>query len=174
MAAKATEKESVTGLDMASNRKEAEFDLVKNLLEAASFKTAEESISTVDIKRAGRFLFSVDIHPLSDADLRLADKRAAIMCDNPAGKKFPKIQKDYDNSVYKSWLIYLATTEEHQKQIWGNPAIMQKFNLMQPVESIDKLLTIGEKKNLMDIISDISGLGGDDDNEEMDDETFLG
>lgn len=173
MATKATEKESVTGLDQASNRKEAEFDLVKNLLEAAEFKTSEDSISTVDIKRAGKYLFSVHIHPISDADVRLADKRATIMGDNPAGKKFPKIQKDYDNAVYKSWLIYLATTEEDQKQIWGNPAIMQKFGLMQPYESIDKLLTLGEKKMLMDIISEISGLQ-DEDEEVMDEETFLG
>lgn len=173
MATKAPEKEPVTGLEMASNRKEAEFDLVKNLLLAADFKTSEDSISPVDIKRGGKYLFTVHIHPLSDADLRLADKRAAIMGDNPAGKKFPKIQKDYDNSVYKSWLIYLATTEEDQKQIWGNPAIMQRFSLAQPFESIDKLLTIGEKKYLMDIISEVSGLGGDEDEEEMDQETFL-
>lgn len=173
MATKATEKENVTGLDMATDRKNAEFDLVKNLLEAADFKTSEDSISPVDIKRGGKYLFTVHIHPLSDADLRMADKKAAIMGDNPAGKKFPKIQKDYDNSVYKSWLIYLATTEEDQKLIWGNPAIMQKFSLMQPYESIDKLLTIGEKKYLMDIISEISGLNDAEEEEEMDVETFL-
>ena len=172
MATKDTEKQSVTGLDQASDRREAEFDLVKNLLEAAEYKTSEDAISPVDIKRNGKLLFTVHVHPISDADTRFCRKKATTMADNPQGKKFPKIEKDFNNAEFKSWLIYTATTEEDQQKLWNNSQIMQKFGLMQPVESIDLLLTVGEKNRLIDIIFEISGLN-DDEDEEMDEETFL-
>ena len=64
MANPETEK-SITGLDQATNRKEAEYDLVKSLLEAAEFKTADENITEVEIKRGGKFYFAVRVHPIS-------------------------------------------------------------------------------------------------------------
>ena len=71
MANPETEK-SITGLDQATNRKEAEYDLVKSLLEAAEFKTADENITEVEIKRSGKFYFAVRVHPISDEDIRFA------------------------------------------------------------------------------------------------------
>ena len=161
MATKDIEKESVTGLDMATNRKEAEYDLVKALLESAEYKTAEESVSVVEIKRAGKFLFEVHVHPLSEADARQARKKATTFMPNPNGKKLPPIEKDFDSAKFNSWLIYLATTEDDQTKIWGNPAVMQKFALAQPVESVDVLLTLGEKRKLSDLVLEISGLDDD-------------
>lgn len=172
MATKDTEKNSVTGLDLANNRKEAEYDLVKALLESADFKTAEDSITEVDIKRAGKFLFSVHIHPISDPDARHARKKATIYMPNPNGKKLPPIEKDFNNSKFSSWLIYLATTEEDQQKIWNNAAIMQKYNLMEPWESIDVLLTLGEKRKLLDLVTEISGMDDDEDEETVDTEEY--
>ena len=168
---KETERENITGLDLAEDRKTAEYDLVTSLLSAAEFKTAEEAITDVDIKRAGRFLFTVRVHPLSDSDNRFARKKATIYMPNPNGKKLPPIEKDFDNSLFTSWLIYMATIEEDQQKIWGNSAVMQKYGLAQPVESIDRLLTLGEKRKLADLVLTISGMD-DEDEEEMDAETF--
>ena len=166
------EKKSVTGLDQAENRKEAEYDLVKSLLEASEFRTAEGSITEVEIKRAGKYLFSVHIHPIGDTDSRFARKKATTYMPNPNGKKLPPIEKDFDNTKFSSWTIYLATTDEDQQKIWGNPAIMKKYNLAQPYESVDVLLTLGEKRALVDAISEISGLDDDEDEEAIDEETF--
>lgn len=166
-----TEKKNITGLENAENRKEAEFDLTKSLLEAAEFKTSAESITEVEIKRAGKYLFTVHMHPISDPDARLARKKATTYMPNPQGKKLPPIEKDFDNSKFKSWLIYLATTEEDQQKVWGNPTVMQKFGLAQPYESIDVLLTLGEKSKLVDVVTDISGLD-DDEDENMSEEEF--
>ena len=170
----ATDKEnkSVTGLDLAPDYKEAEYDLVKALLEASAFKTDENSITEVTIARNGKFLFKVRIHPLSDADVREAQRKAGIYRPNPNNKKLGTVKVDTDSAKLGSWLIYLATVEEDQEKIWGNPAIKQKFNLMQPWESIDCLLKTGEKNKLVDTILDISGMGDDEDEEEMDVETF--
>lgn len=163
------EKETVTGLDTATNRKDAEYDLVTSLLKAAEFKTDEENIHAVDIKRNGQLYFTINIHPIGDPDNRTARKKATTYAPHPNGAKYGKIEKDFDTAKYGSWVIYLATTKEDQDKIWGNAAIMQKFNLMEPVESIDVLLTLGEKRKLLDLVTEISGINDDD---EMDEETF--
>ena len=172
MATNETEKKSVTNLDFATDRKEAEYDLVTALLEASEFKTADDQITEVEIKRAGKYLFTVHIHPISEPDARTARKKATIYMPNPNGKKLPPIEKDFDSAKFNSWLIYLATTEEDQKKIWGNPAIMQAKGLMQPWESIDVLLTLGEKRKLADLVTDISGLDDDEDEETQDEEEY--
>lgn len=171
-----TEKKSVTGLDTASNRKDAEYNLVEALLGAAEFKN---DTTEVEIKRNGKYMFSVHIRALSDSDTRFARKKATIYMDNPNGKKLPKIEKEFDNAKFKSWLIYVATTPEDQEKIWGNEEIMRKFHLSYPFESIDILLTAGEKLELFNQVTKISGLdddeAGDEETEDtMDEEEYAG
>ena len=167
------EKESVTGLDTATNRKDAEYDLVSSLLKAAEFKTSEDNIHAANIRRNNELLFTINLHPVGDNDIRTARKKATTYMPHPNGKKFGQIEKDFNNSVFGSWVIYLATTETDQQKIWGNTALMQKYNLLQPYESIDILLTAGEKRNLLDLVLEISGINDDDEDEEkMDEETF--
>lgn len=164
------EKESVTGLDTATNRKDAEYDLVSSLLQAAEFKTDENNVHAVDIKRNGAVLFTINVHPIGDTDLRNARKKATTYAPHPNGAKFGKIEKDFDNALFGSWVIYLATIEADQKDIWCNPAIKQKYDLMAGAEAVDILLTVGEKRKLLELVLDISGVSDDD--EDMDEETF--
>lgn len=166
------ENKNVTGLDLADDRREAEYDLVKALLEASDFKNDEENITEVTIARNGKFLFKVRIHPLSDADVKEAQKKAGIYKPNPTNKKLGQVKVDTDTAKLGSWLIYLATVEEDQDKIWGNSAIMKKFGLFQPWESIDCLLKTGEKNKLVDKVLEISGMDDDDEDEQMDEETF--
>lgn len=165
-----SEKETVTGLEMAENRKEAEYDLVKALLESAEYKTAQENVTIADIKRSGKYMFSVHLHPISEPDARMARKKATSYMPNPNNKKLPPVEKEFDTAKFNSWLIYLATTEEDQQKIWGNPTIKEKYGLAQPVESIDVLLTLGEKQKLADLVTEISGLG--DEEETMNEEEY--
>lgn len=168
-----TEKKSLSNLDQAVDRKETEYDLVTALLSAAEFKTADESITEVEIKRAGKFLFSVHIHPISDPDTRFARKKATTYMPNPNGKKLPPIEKEFDNAKFLSWIIYLATTEEDQKKIWGNSQVMTKLGVLQPVESIDAILTVGEKRALFNQVYKISGLDDEyDDDEQYNEEEY--
>lgn len=162
--------ENVTGLANATDRKGAELDLVERLFMAAAYKEAADNIVEIEIVRNGTYLFTLHLHPIGDDDVAKANKEAAIMVKNPGGKHLPKIQADSDKSKYKSWLIYLATTEADQQQIWGNPALMKRLNVFQPWESIDKLLTLGDKAKLLEKITEISGL--DDEEDEMDEEEF--
>lgn len=164
---KDTENEIYTGLEQTSDRKEAEYDLVSALLEAAEYKTSDDNITEVKIVRNKKFLFAVHICPLSENDTRFARKKATIYMPNPQGKKLPPIEKDFDNAKFKSWLIYLATTEEDQQKIWGNPSVMQKKGLMEPWESIDVLLKAGEKNNLIEEVFEISGFDDDAETDEV-------
>lgn len=164
--------ESVTGLDQASNRKEMEKDLLSSLFAAAGFKNAPENVTEIRIERNGVYFFTLHLHPISDSDITFADKKATKYKDHPQGKKYGKIEVGKDKSIFKSWLIYLATTEEDQQKIWGNRSFMSHFNLQQPWESIDQMLTAGDKAKLVDVISEISGLDDEEDEEEMDAETF--
>lgn len=166
------EKVTVTGLDMASNRKEAEYDLTKALLTAMDYQENDDFVTEVEIRRRGQFLFNVHIHPLSDDQIRFARKKAAIMIPNPNGKKLPKIEKETNSVVLKSWVIYLATTEEDQEAIWGNPNVKNKKDLMENWEGVDALLTAGEKTALFNKVLDISGLNDDLESDDMDYEEY--
>lgn len=164
------EERDITGLDQATDRKEAEYDLVKALLEASEFKTDEDAVQEVEIKRGGNYLFTVHLHPINEPDATMARKKSTVYMPNPNGKKLPPIEKERNTAKFNSWLIYLATTEEDQEKIWGNRAIMEKFNLAQPYESIDCLLTLGEKQKLVELVMDLSGLS--DDEEEINEEEY--
>lgn len=170
MANKEIEKSNVTGLDQASDRKEAEFNLVEALLSAAEYRDSENNITEAEIKRNGKYLFSVNIHPIGDDDTRTARKKATIYMPNPENKKLPPVEKDFNNPKFKSWVIYLATVEADQEKIWGNPQIMRKYGLMEPQDSIDILLTVGEKNRLFELVTKISGI--DDDDEYTDEEKY--
>lgn len=175
MATETNEKKNVTGLDTALDRKEAEYDLVKALLEAADYKNADDEITEVTISRNGKFLFVVHIHPISDKDVKFAQKKAGVYKPNPANKKLGMIKIDQDSAKLASWLIYLATTEDDQNKIWGNKQVMSTYGLMEPWESVDTLLKKGEKDKLLDEVFEISGINDDEDEEgeqKMDEETF--
>lgn len=154
------EREIVTGLESASDKKTAEYDLVASLLEAADYRN---DITTVDICRSGKFLFSVNIHPVGDEEVKAIRKKATVMMPNPQNRKLPKIEKEFKAGMFNALLIYTATTEEDRKNIWGNEAIMKKYNLVEPYESIDILLTVGEKAALSDKVVEISGMDIEDD-----------
>lgn len=152
------ERKNITGLDDAADRKTAEYNLVESLLKAADYQTDEDNITEVEIKRKGKYLFSVHIHPVSDSDVAFARKKATVYMPNPNNKKLPPIEKDFNTSKFTSWLIYLATTEEDQEKIWGNPALMKAKDLREPWEGVGTLLSFGEKNWLSDIVYEISGM----------------
>ena len=97
-----------------------------------------------------------------------ARKKATLYMPNPNNKKMPPVEKEFNPSKFTSWIIYLATVEEDQQNIWGNPAVMKARNLSQPWEGVGALLKFGEKDWLADRIYEISGMD-DDDDETMDD-----
>lgn len=161
------DREIITGLEATKNP-DAEYDLVASLLEAADFRN---DLTTVEIRRNGKFLFEVNIHPVGDEEVKAIRKKATTMMPNPQNRKLPKIEKEFNSGMFNSLLIYTASTDEDRKNIWGNETIMKKYNLVEPYESIDKLLTVGEKAALSDKVIEISGMDIED--EEVTEEEYV-
>lgn len=170
MSEKNTEKKDVTGISTATNKADAEMDITTALLKAAAFKTDEENITEVEIKRNGEVLFTVNIHPITDGDARAARRSATTFMKNPNGKNLPLIEKEFNSALFHSFLIYFATTEEDRKRVWGNKALMVETGAGRPAETIDHVLKMGEKTELVNLILDLSGM--DDEDEEVSMEDF--
>lgn len=165
------ELEIATGLETASDKKEAEYDLVASLLEAASYREDKDLLTTIDIKRSGKYLFSVNIRPIGDVEVKAARKKATKYMPNPQNRKLPPIEKEFNSGLFNALLIYYATTEEDKKNIWGNKAIMEKYSLVEPHESIDILLTVGEKVAISDKVIEISGMDVEEEEVSLEDYT---
>lgn len=161
------ETKNVTGLEdvKPANKKAEEFNLLANLLDAANFKNDEGEIKEVEIRRNGRYMFTVHVHPIGEEESQKAHRKATKKKKNRRGQFVAT--DEVDSKLKNSWLIYYATTEKDQKEIWGNPEFMEKLDLIEPVESIDLLLKVGEKIQLIDTIFEISGWAEDEDDEEI-------
>ena len=138
---------------------DAEYNLVEALLEAADYSN---DVVNAEIRRKGKLLFTVHVRPLGDKETRKARKKATTMLANPGGRKLPKIEGEFNPELFNSWLIYLATTDEDRKLIWGNKTVMAKYDILQPVEMVDILLKSGEKDNLVELVAKISGMDDSD------------
>lgn len=154
--AKETLDNTVETTGIPENLEEQEYDLLESLLMAAEDSYA---LTPVRIERNGVYRFTVHVHAVSEKDKETAHRAATKYMPNPAGKHLPPIEKGTDKALFRSWLIYLATSDEDKKKIWGQKAVMDKYNLMQAAETVDILLKSGEKDSLMDLIAELSGFG---------------
>ena len=163
----------ITGLDEMKSaeaypnaRKEEEYDLTKALLKAVSYRESDDAVTEVEIRKGGKYCFTLHVRPLSDKEARKARKKATILMNNPKGRHLPKIEKEFDSVKFNSEIIYMATTAEDKKKIWGNPEVAEAIDSLDPIDAVDALLDVGEKVELVDLIMDISGMNGLGDEEE--------
>lgn len=136
-----------------------ETDLLKGLLEAASFKDDKEMQRLVQIKRKGKVLFSFHIRPLEEEESDECRRKATKKVANPNGRHLPKIEGTTDYVKMRSYKILAATIEEDRAKIWDNPKIKEQLNVLQAIDVIDMVLMAGEKDQICDIIDDISQYG---------------
>lgn len=153
MANKKTVEETGIPEDMT---REQEYNLLEGLLKAASFT---EKLTPVRIERDGQHMFTFHVHGLSEKDKMDAYKKATTYMANPAGKHLPQIEKETPNELYRSYIIFLATSEEDKQKIWGNKELKQQLGVLRSAETIDLLLLAGEKDAVVDLIAELSGFG---------------
>lgn len=135
---------------------EQEYNLLENLLSAADYT---EELTPVRIERNGKHMFTFHVHPISEKDKLTAHKKATTYMKNPAGPQLPQIEKETDPSMFKNWLIFLATSDEDKQRIWGNKEFKRQKGIMHSAESVDLLLMAGEKDSVVDLIAELSGFG---------------
>lgn len=141
--------------DNKARRKALERRLSDLMPAAESSPGYIDEITEVEINRIGKLILTVHVHPISEKDFNTAK----LLATNDG---------ELDMALFNSGIIYLATTEEDRKKIWDNIEIRQHFKrdgeeTLAPVETIDRLLTVGEKFKLTEVIMKISGISEDED-----------
>jgi Phage XkdN-like protein. len=143
-----------------------EEDVLATLLSMSDEKKSNDEAIAIDVKRGGVVRFTFKINQLSDEDIRKSRKAATTTKSNPNGKKYPPIEWDRNETKYRSLVIYNATVPEDRNKIWGNASFMQQKNLVEPWESVDEILNVGEKMSIFEKVLDHSGLLDADDEPE--------
>lgn len=135
---------------------EQEYDLLEGLLAAADYVN---ELKPIRIERNGKHMFTFHVHAVSEKDKMDAHRKATTYAKNPAGAHLPQIEKDTPPELFKSWLIFIATSDEDKQNIWNNKDLKKQLNVLRGVETIDLLLKAGEKDAVMDVIAELSGFG---------------
>ncbi len=136
-----------------------EDELLDGLFAAIDEKENHTITKMLRIERAGKKLFEFDVRPLDEKELMDCRKKATKYGDNPAGKKFPRVELDTDIAKLRSIKIYTATTEEYRKKLWDNPKALEKYNVISGYDVIELALLAGEKDAIVDEIDALSAFG---------------
>ena len=146
-----SEEEEKTQLRLYEN------DILGGLMAAADFKSNEDEIHPVEIRRNGAVVLTFRIRPLSENEYDAAKEH------NSKKKKNKQlgimITESTDNIRYRSELIYIATVQEDQEKIWRNKTAWEKFNVVTGPDLISRVLKAGEKAAVLELIDNISGYG---------------
>lgn len=133
---------------------ENEGNLLHNLLELSNRKNDEAYQRKVDIKGAdGTVKASFRLRPMSSQDAESCAKQASKLVKNIRGK----MEKEVDQRIYQSLLIYTATIEEDQKNFWGNRELKKALSIIDNFDMVDALLLAGEKAAVLDILDEMGG-----------------
>lgn len=167
----AKNEEFVTGLEDSTCFEQDEKSIITALMSAAQYKTQEDSIRKINIKKpSGEKLFSFRIRALSQSEIQTAAKKATKQIPNPAGRKYPPISGERNVADYHNRLVYMATIEEDRQKIWGNKEMKNKFGIFEDSDMVDILLRAGDKSKVVDAILTLSGY---DDEEVVDDDEYI-
>jgi hypothetical protein len=102
----------------------------------------------------GEVTLSFTVLPVKDEQIEECN-RAAMVYVGLDGKPMPEGR--VDQFVYRLHMIYQGTAPEDRKRLWDNPAVLDSFGTLDPVEVIDETLLPGEKIGVFSVIGEISG-----------------
>lgn len=136
---------------------ENEGDLLSNLLDLAKRKEDESFFRKIDIQANGQSKVSFRLRPMTSEDIETCVKQATKPVKNHRGK----YEKEVNQRLYQSILIYEATIPEDQKNIWGNPQLKRALGVLDNFDMVDKLLLAGEKTQVFTVIDEMSGFNQD-------------
>ncbi len=147
-----------TGTDDKMSKEEiikSERDILNDLLSLDLEADKPENYREIKIVRNKEVRLTFRIRPITEDESRLCMKRAT-----PAARK-QNMKPEANWVKYRSLLIYTATVDEDRKKIWDNREALQRMNLMEPWEIIDRVLYAGEKSRVIEVIDEISGYDQD-------------
>ncbi len=145
-------KEKLTQEDILMNEK----DLLAGLLELGKTKDRPENYRKIQIKRNKKVLLEFRIRPISEDEVQMCLKKANKYTAAKHGQ--PRKLISTDNTKFRSLTIYTATVDEDRAKIWDNEKAQEAYDIFEGWEMIDKVLLVGEKDRILDVIDEISGI----------------
>lgn len=137
-----------------------EEDVLRGLLDAANDQ--KDDVTEIEIARKGKVYFRFSIHPLTERKYQdLQDEATKFKKAKNLGGV--KVAEDTDITKFRSLLIQHATIKEDREKLWSNKEAWKQLGVINAHGMIDKVLTAGEKKAVVDKIDEISGYGDDAD-----------
>lgn len=133
---------------------ENEGNLLADLLDLAKRKENQVFYRKIEIRGAsGEVKASFRLRPLSSEDVESCVKQATKLVKNAKGK----VEKEVNQRLFQSILIYTATIPEDQSGFWGNVALKRALNILDNFDMVDALLLAGEKASVLGVIDEMGG-----------------
>lgn len=132
-----------------------EDDILRSLLDAASYKTSEDEFVNIEIARNGKLLFTFRIRPMSEEEFMQCRRDNTVYKKNK--QSGVRMADHVDGSRYRSQLIYEATVEEDRDKLWDNRRAWGQMSVLNGIDMIDVVLKAGEKDAIISTLENISG-----------------
>ncbi len=133
---------------------EQEGNLLSDLLDLAKRKENEVFFRKIEILgQGGQVKATFRLRPLSSEDVEACVKQATKLVKNVKGK----VEKEVNQRLYQSILIFTATVPEDQGVLWGNVELKRALNVLDSFDMVDQLLLAGEKASVLAVIDEMGG-----------------
>ncbi len=140
-----------------------EKETLEALFALGNYRDDAASRKLVELKRGGKTVLSFRVRPLSEEENDSCLKNNSVHKKDKRTGVVTRIKTD--KSRYRSELIYTATVDE-DKYIWENRKAWEQYAVASAPDLISAVLQQGEKDRIIAVISEISGYGDEDADEE--------
>lgn len=130
------------------NEEQFEQDFVAGMLEAAKTRINPET-PTIKIIRNEKLLFTFRVRALDEDEWQSCRRKSLINRGKPT--------EEVNNARFINQVIYEATLEEDKEKTWKVKQLWKQFGVVTGSELVGKILSVGEKNKIFEVISNLSG-----------------
>lgn len=130
------------------NEEQFEQDFVAGMLEAAKTRINPET-PTIKIIRDERVLFTFRVRALDEDEWQSCRRKSLMNRGKPT--------EEVNNARFINQVIYEATLEEDKEKTWKVKQLWKQFGVVTGSELVGKILSVGEKNKIFEVISNLSG-----------------
>ena len=130
------------------NEEQFEQDFVAGMLEAAKTRINLET-PTMRIIRNERVLFTFRVRALDEDEWAKCRRKSLMNRGKPT--------EEVNNARFINQVIYEATLEEDKEKTWKVKQLWKQFGVVTGSELVGKILSVGEKNKIFEVISNLSG-----------------
>lgn len=130
------------------NEEQFEQDFVAGMLEAAKTRINPET-PTIKIIRDEKLLFTFRVRALDEDEWQSCRRKSLMNRGKPT--------EEVNNARFINQVIYEATLEEDKEKTWKVKQLWKQFGVVTGSELVGKILSVGEKNKIFEVISNLSG-----------------